>query len=237
MRRLLAVLALLASPAVAETDVRAAVIDVAKASDCMITEEIADASFPKLGLTQDDVGLVVEDMISKGEAEIVDSALHLSSDLCAGSGAMTVTEPAVPTVSPLMARVIEVFHANGCSLNEDKGLPAFLAAGITEDDLGTLSSESDALTETGMMIRDETTSTITIAEPLCSNPVVALDPAEPLIRMLTENGCALTQDAASGLVADYGLTMERGDEMADSLMDRGLARVDGDTLVLLNCGD
>ena len=55
--------------------------------------------------------------------------------------------------------------------------------------------------------------------------------------MLRVNGCALTQDAASGLVGTYGLTMRTADEMADSPMDRGLARVDGDTLVLLNCGD
>lgn len=241
MRRLLPVLAVLASPAVAETDVRAAVIEVATASNCMITEETADASFPQMGLTQDDVGIVVEDMVSKGEAELVDNELHLSSDLCTGSGAMTKAEPVVPSVAPsvtpLMARVIAIFHVNGCTMTEEVGLPAFLAAGITEDDLGTLTDESDALAESGFMIRDEATLSITIAEPLCSSPVVASDPADGLIRMLTENGCALTQDAASGLVGNYGLTMETADEMADSLMDRGLARVDGDTLVLLNCGE
>ncbi|HMS95832.1 MAG TPA: hypothetical protein PKA03_11545, partial [Tabrizicola sp.] len=212
MRCLSLSLLLLATPALAEVDVRQAVIDVASASNCVITEAIAEDSFPKLGLTQDDVGIVVEEMILADEAELVDNELHLSSDLCTGSGAMTKTDPVAPSVapsvSPLMGRVIAVFHANGCTMTEDVGLPAFLAAGITEDDLGTLTDESDALAASGFMIRDEATLSITITEPLCSSPVVASDPADGLIRMLTENGCALTQDAASGLVGDYGLTME-----------------------------
>lgn len=235
MQRLILVLACLATPAMAEIDVRQLVIDTARASNCVITEAIADATFPSYELTLADLDMVLEEMIAAGEGEIAQSAFHLSSELCTGVAAEPPA-PVIPPVSPLMGRVIEVFHAHGCKMTEAVGLPAFLAAGITEDDLGTLSAESDALAEAGLMIRDETTYTITIAEPLCSGAVVASDPEEPLIRMLTENGCALTQDEAAALVSDYGITMEAADEMADSLMDRGLARIDGERLVLNDCG-
>lgn len=238
MRPLLPVLLCLANPVLAETDVRQLVIETARASNCVITNEIAETTFPQFGLTQDDVAIVVEEMVLNDEAELIDNALHLSEALCTGSGAVTTdAEPVVPPVSPLMARVIEVFRANGCTMTEEVGLPAFLAAGITEDDLGTLTEESDALAAAGLMIRDETTYSITIAEPLCSGATVASDPAEPLIRMLTENGCGLTEDEASGLVASYGITMDAAHEMAQGLMDRGLAREEGDKLVLLSCGD
>lgn len=237
MRRLSLCLLCLASPALAETNVRQAVIDVAKASNCIITEDIAEASFPALGLTQDDVGIVVEDMVLADEAELIDNALHLSPALCSGAAEVAPVEPAIPPVSPLMAKVIEVFQAHGCTMDEAAGMPALMAAGLTEEDLDSLTDESDALVEVGLMIRDETTYSISIVEPLCSGPVAASDPAEPLIQMLTENGCTLTPDAAGGLVANYGLTMETADEMADSLMDRGLARLEGDNLVLMNCGD
>ena len=136
-----------------------------------------------------------------------------------------------------MGKVIEVFHAHGCTMDEATGMPALLAAGLTEEDLNTLSGESDDLVEAGLMIRDEATFSITIAEPLCSRPMVASDPADGLIRMLRENGCVLTQDAAGGLVADYGMTMETAHEMADSLLDRGLARMEGEGLVLVNCSE
>lgn len=236
MRRLTLVLACLASPAMAEIDVRQLVIDTARASNCVITEAIAEATFPSYELTLADLDMVLEEMIAAGEGEIEESAFHLSSELCFGVAAEPPV-PVIPPVSPLMGRVIEVFHAHGCKMTEAVGLPAFLAAGITEDDLATLSAESDALAEAGLMIRDEATYTITIAEPLCSGAVVASDPAEPLVRMLSENGCALTQDEAAALVAGYGISMEAAHQMAESLMEQGLAREDGNRLVLLGCAN
>lgn len=236
MRYLLASLAVLASPALAEVDVRQAVIDLALASNCVITDATAEASFPPLGLTKEDVGPVVEDMIQKGEAELVDNELHLSIGLCPIDGPVAPVVPAVPSVSPLMARVIEVFHANGCTMDEDKGMPALLAAGITEAELETLDDETEALVEAGLMIQDEATFTITIAEPLCSGAIASAEPAEPLIRMLTEHGCALSQDEAAGLIAGYGITMDSAHEMAESLIERGLAREEGEKLLLANCG-
>lgn len=235
MRRLSLALACLATPALAETDVRQAVIDVAIASNCVISDAVAEASFPPMGLTKDMVGPVVEEMILAGEGDLIDNEFHLSPELCTGAAEVTPVEPFVPPVSPLMARVIEVFHANGCAMTEEQGLPAFAAAGITEEELDSLDSEGEMLSDAGFFVFDEATAMITIMEPLCSNPVVGGDPAQPLIDMLADNGCALTQDAAGALVGDYGITMEVADEMADSLMDRGLARIEGESLVLEGC--
>ncbi len=237
MRRLCLPLLLLATPALAETDVRQAVIDVATASGCVITDAIAEASFPPMGLTQDMVGPVVEEMILAGEGELIDNEFHLAPGLCTGVVEVTPVEPYVPPVSPLMARVIGVFHANGCSMTEENGLPAFAAAGITEADLDTLQDESQMLSDAGLFVFDAATSKITVMEPLCSNPVVGGDPAQPLIDMLSDNGCALTQAAAGALIGDYGITMEAADEMADGLMDRGLAHTEGELLVLNDCGE
>ena len=234
MRRLCLPLLLLSTPALAETDVRQAVIDVATTSGCVITDAIAEASFPPMGLTQDMVGPVVEEMILAGEGELIDNEFHLAPTLCTGVVEVAPVEPYVPPVSPLMARVIGVFHENGCTMTEDQGLPAFAAAGISEAELDTLQDESQMLSDDGF---DEATSRITVMEPLCSNPVVGGDPAQPLIDMLSDNGCALTQAAAGALMGDYGITMETADEMADSLMDRGLAHVEGDLLVLNGCGE
>jgi hypothetical protein len=78
MRRLCLPLLFLSTPALAETDVRQAVIDVATASGCVITDAIAEASFPPLGLTQDMVGPVVEEMILADEGELIDNEFHLA---------------------------------------------------------------------------------------------------------------------------------------------------------------
>lgn len=236
MRRLCLLLLWLANPAFAETDIRGLLVEVARASNCVITEEIAETTFPQFGLTQDDVGAVVDEMISDGEGEIVDSEFHLSSELCTGE-ASAPDVPVVPPVSPLMGRVIEVFHAHGCTMTETEGMPALLAAGLTEDNLASLSDESDALTEAGLMIRDETTYSITFIEPLCSAAKIATDPAEPLIRMLRDHGCRLSQDKAADQAADYGISMDRAHDMAESLMNRGLALEQGQDLVLLACDD
>ena len=233
MRLSLLPLCLLAAPAFAETDVRQLLIDHAKANGCALTEDYAEATFPKLGLTQDDVTGVVGDMIAAGEATADGGTFRLSAELCTGEAAPKV----MPTVSPLMGRVIEVFRAHGCAMTEDEGVPALLAAGITEAELDTLVDESDALAKAGWMIRDMETMTIRFEEQICQGAVVAADPAETLIRMLREHGCGLTQDEAAGLVGDYGTTMEAADAMADSLMERGLARQEGDRLVLEACGD
>lgn len=237
MRRLALFLASLASPAIAEVDIRGLVIEVARASDCMITEEIAETTFPQFGLTQDDVGTVVDEMIAAGEGEIVDNTFHLLGEPCSAGTVEVFPEADPPPVSPLMARVIAVFRDHGCTMNEEVGLPAFAAAGISEDDLASLFDETEALVEVGLMIRDEATLTITIAEPFCSGAIVASDAAEPLVRMLTENGCALTQDEAAGLVGGYGITMDQAHAMAESLVERGLAREQDQDLVLLACGD
>lgn len=236
MRHLCLAFACLSAPAFAETDIRQAVIDVAVASNCVITDAVAEASFPPMGLTQDLVGPVVEDMILAGEGHLINNEFHLSPELCSGTAEITPVEPFVPSVSPLMAQVIAVFHANGCVMTEEQAMPAFAAAGLSETELDTLEGEGEALTDAGLFVFDEATAAITVLEPLCSNPVVGGDPAEPLISMLTENGCILTQEAAGELVADYGITMEAADEMADSLMDRGLARIEGESLVLEGCG-
>lgn len=229
----------LACPALAETDVRQTVIEVARASNCMINDEIAEAAFPAMGLTKEDVGPVVQEMVLAGEGEVIDNAFQLSAALCAGEagtvaeaeGQAQVTLP----VSPLMGRVIEVFRANGCAMTEDFGMPALLAAGITETELDSLEGETETLMEAGLMTIDDTG--ITVSEPLCSNPVITDEPSQPLIDMLADNGCALSQEAAAALVGGYGMTMEMADEMADDLMDRGLARIEGDNLVLSDCGD
>lgn len=65
---------------------------------------------------------------------------------------------------------------------------------------------------TGLMIRDDATATIHFAEPPCSGA-----------------------GAVAAMVASYGLTMATADAMADDLMTRRLARVEGERLVLEGC--
>lgn len=242
MRRFTLALALLASPALAETDVRQALIDLANSSACLITEADAEAKFTAMGLTQDDVGPVAQDMMAKGEAEMQGDSFHLLPPLCTATDAAEATAPSTPAevtlppLSPVMAKIIDVFRANGCAMDEASGQPKLEAAGLTEDDLDSVGEESNALLEAGLMGFDEATGVVTVLEPLCSGTAETVDPADPLIRMLSENGCSLTQDAAAALVSNYGITMGEADEMADSLMDRGLATVEGDKLTLANCG-
>jgi hypothetical protein len=242
---------LLATPALAETDIRQLVIDTASANGCQLSDALAEATFPAMGLTKDDVGPVVEEMSAAGEVEVIDKVLHLSADLCTGDAAAPV-EAMAPDVSATMAQVIAVFQAHGCTMTEDEGMPALEAAGLTEETLDGINDESEALMEAGLMVMDEAALTITFTEPLCTAGDAAeateadagadagaeagTDPADALIRMLSENGCALTQEAAWALMADYEVTELELDEMADSLMDRGLARVEGEELILEGCG-
>lgn len=237
MRLVVLPLFFIAAPAFAETDIRQLVIDTALANNCQLTDAIAEATFPALGLTKEDVGPVVEEMRAAGEAEVVGDALTLSPELCGGEA--VAAAPEVPEVSPTMAQVIAVFQEHGCTMTEEEGEPALAAAGISEEATDALGEEADALVEAGFMLMDEETMAITFTEPLCAGGPVreaAADPAEPLIRMLSENGCSLTQEAAGALMGDYGVTTLDLDEMADSLMDRGLARVEGEALVLEGCG-
>ena len=229
-------LLLLAAPAAAGPDVRAMLITMARAGNCVITDDQAEMAFDALGLTKEQIRPVAEAMFASGEASLVDNRFHLSPTLCSADAAAPPAAPPVPGVTPLMGRVIAVFAANGCAMSEAQGMSRLAAAGITEDQLGTLRDETERLVAAGLIDRNEETRTITIAAPLCQSPTVLSDPAEPLIRMLRENGCALTQDAAVPLMARYGLTMQTADEMADSLMDRGLARGEGERLVLEGCG-
>lgn len=244
---------LLATPALAETDIRQLVIDTASGAGCVLTVDLAEATFPPLGLTEDDVGPVIEEMRLAGEVEVIDDVMHLSDDLCSGdtAAAEAAAPPQIaPEISPLMAKVIAVFQANGCSMTEDEGEPALAAAGISDEALDGLTPESEALMAAGLMLIDIETTVVTFVEPLCvagpapegtaeaapeAAPDAMADPADPLIRMLAENGCALTRGAAALLFDGYGITMEEADEMANSLMDRGLARIDGELLVLEAC--
>lgn len=234
MRGMSLILALLASPTLAETDIRQVVIAVGNASGCVITDAVAEARFPPLGLTKEQVGPVVEAMIAAGEAEEVDGTLHLAPALCLVP-LEAVAEPAAPEVSPLMAQVIGVFKQNGCVLSDENGQAAMLAAGISEDQLDSLAEETDALVAAGLMVRDEVAATVTINEPLCPGAVAGADPAEPLIQMLRANGCDLTIDEAEAALDDHGVSMPMLQDMAESLISRNLARGEGDLLILENC--
>ena len=233
---------LLATPALAEVDIRQIVIDAARTSDCMLTEETAEATFPLMGLTQDQVGPVVEEMRLAGEADVIEGVLHLSPDLCSGAQiegeAPTEAMVELPPVSPLMVQVIAVFRDNGCSMTEAEGMPALTAAGISEDQLDSLNPEIEALMAAGLVQIDDSEGRVTFADALCQGATASddmADPAAPLIQMLSENGCALTQADAEPLLGEYGLTSVAADEMADSLMDRGLAVLEGEALVLQGC--
>ncbi len=76
---------LAASPVLAEIEARQLVIDTVRASDCIIAEEIAEATFAKYALTLDDLDVVLEKMIAAGEAELTTQELHLSLTLCNGA--------------------------------------------------------------------------------------------------------------------------------------------------------
>lgn len=236
MRRFSFALLLLASPAAAETDIRQTLMEMANGSGCVISDTQAEEKFTALGLTEDDVGPVAQDMLAKGEAEMQGDSLHLLAPLCtATEAAPAQAEVTLPPLSPVMTKIINVFRANGCTMDEATGQPKLEAAGLTEEEIDSVADESNALLEAGLMGFDETTGVVTLLEPLCSGTAATVDPAEPLIKMLTENGCSLTKDAAAALVSNYGITMGEADEMADSLMNRGLASVEGDMLKLANC--
>lgn len=221
-------LILSAAPALAQPDIRQLLIDGARASGCVLTDDYAERTFPPLGLTKEDVRPVAEAMIAAGEAELVGGNFELSAGLCdAATGA---TEP---PPSPKAEAVLEVFRAHGCVLTEAEGMPLLAAAGITEADMEALEGEFEALFDAGLLTRmGDDAGTIRLEEPLCSGA----DAAAPLIRLLRDNGCRMTQDQAAPIVGGYGMTMETADEMADSLLDRGMARLEGEALVLTDCG-
>lgn len=171
----------LAAPALAETDIRQLLIDTAIAHGCVITEAVAEAEFPALGLTPDQVGPVAQEMVLAGEADNANGDFVLSPDLCGADGAADEaaedtaadtadappTDAPLPELSPLMARVIDVFRDNGCTMDEATGMAAFAEVGISEAELDTLNTEGEALAAAGFLVIDGS-GTITVAEPLCS---------------------------------------------------------------------
>lgn len=221
--------------------VMAAVVSVFNANGCLLNDANALDLLAAAGVSEADIEAIepeIEAMIESGQfTELDDEAktVRLEPPLC------TAAAPA-PAISPKMALVVEVFRQNGCELDEENGMAALKAAGITEADMDAMDAEADALEALGLVTRlDDGTGRVRMQPPLCPGGAAApapasADPAEPLIRMLRENGCRLTQDAAAGLVGGYGLSMEAADEMADSLLDRGLARVEGEALALVDCG-
>ncbi len=229
---LLVPLLLLAAPAAAAPDVRTLLIEAARQSGCRMTEDQAEALFTPLGIGKGDVGSVAQAMLAAGEASLDGKDLLLSPQLCAATGA-----PPAPAMSAKMAAVVAVFNANGCLLTDANVLPLLAEAGVTEADIEAMEPEIGAMLETGLLTElDDAAKTVRLEPPLCTAGMTpAADPDEPLIRMLAENGCRLTQNAAGPLLPAYGLTMKTADAMADSLMDRGLAQAEGEELVLKDC--
>jgi hypothetical protein len=220
----------LAQPMLAQTAVRDLVIEVGRVSNCLITQDIADATFPQFDLSQEVLDLVVGQMAAQGEVDFVDGTLRLSPKLCTMDPAKA---PAPPSVSPVMLRVVEAYRAADCLLAEAEAPDFMAAAGIAADELASVGQETEALVAAGHILRDPDAGTVTITEPLCSRAAISPD---PLVKMLTENGCALTKEASSTLIEGYGLTVEAAEGMAATLVEQGLARIEGDSLILETCG-
>jgi hypothetical protein len=167
-------------------------------------------------------------MIAAGEVTVLaGGALRLNPPLCA--------PPAAPNEDPLDV-LLRVFRENGCVLNETNGKPLLEAAGLTEAMFEALEPRLEAMMTAGQITRlGDAADSVRIEEPLCSGGP-ATDPSDPLIRMLRDNGCRLTEAEAKVLAPQYGTAFEALDNMADALMDSGRARGEGEVLILEGCG-
>lgn len=166
--RLICLCLFLATPVIAETDIRQLVIEAAAKSDCALTMEQMRATFPPLGLTESQVGEVVARMRQAGEAQVAGEELRLSPKVCKGGK----SAPELPEVSKMMARVIKVFRQHGCMMEEATGRAALQAAGITDRDIDRIQDELAALVKAGLITRIEGAAATRVEEPLCSNAKV-----------------------------------------------------------------
>ncbi len=134
----------------------------------------------------------------------------------------------------IRALLVEAARQSDCAFTEDQAEVLFRPLGLGPSDVSPVAQAMVAAGEAtveGNVLR--------LSPALCAAtgtpPAEPAEPAEAMIRMLRENGCRLTQDEARPLLGQYGLTMETADEVADSLMDRNLAREEGEALVLQDC--
>lgn len=112
------------------SDVAGAILDAARSNGCRITEDIAEATFPSMGISMSEAENVAEVMIAAGQARFNGNVLEVLAPLCVANGG-SAPRPPVPSGSgalgsPDWPAFLALFEAHGCAMAYE---PAALVAG------------------------------------------------------------------------------------------------------------
>ncbi|MBM1219416.1 hypothetical protein JQU17_04345 [Ponticoccus sp. SC2-23] len=205
---------------------------------CRMGESTAEGLLAPLGLDRTNTTPAVEALVARGDAQLIDdSILILSPEVCDGAG----TEAGVDPGSDILATILDLAGANGCRITEEVAETGFAAAGISISEAEEVAEEMIAAGQARFM-----SDVFEILPPLCiaaegtappppaSSDLVAMrNPDWPaFLALFSGYGCAMTYEQAVMMGPEFGLDIRAADELADQLMDAGLASEGGDFLIL-----
>lgn len=205
---------------------------------CRLGESTAEALLRPLGLDRSNTTPAVEALVARGDAALLDdTVLILSPELCDGAG----KEPSVDPGSDVLAAILDIAGANDCRITEEVAESGFAAAGISISDAEEVAEEMIAAGQARFM-----SDVFEVLPPQCiaGNGAPPPPPASPelvamenpdwpaFLALFSGYGCAMTFGQASMIAPEYGLDIGAADELADQLMDAGVAYEGGDFLVL-----
>lgn len=214
---------------------------------CQMTESQAEFLLAPMGLDRTNTTPAVEALVADGMATLVDDTVFtLGAELCAGADGIVGVAAVAPSDpgdsgGDLTQLLIAIASENGCEIDEDTAEREFPLRGI---DMGTAEDAAEEMIAMGRARFDA--DVFTILPPLCtpaedgtqpqleaSDPVALRNAAWPAFQALFQaHGCGMAFEPASLIAGDYGLDIDAADELADELMDAGLAEVGGDVLML-----
>ena len=224
MRPIIASLAfvLLPLPVAAQGDMalRLAMVELIRASGCVLDQAGSDAMPTQLCATVAEMAPVAADLFLDGlmTVSMADAPMaNLTAGLCDPGG--------VDARTALVAQ----FRLHGCALTEDEGERILLPLGLTRE---TVQPAAVAMTEAGELSAVD--SMFRLSDALCvgaGDPLPA--PRGLLIARLAASGCRMDGgDAQTVMAMVTGLEDSLLTALADRMLERGELYQDGTTLVL-----
>lgn len=206
---------------------REAIIAMARANSCVLSEDQAEGMVADYGLDMDQAEDAVMAMIEAEEGLVENGAFVLNAALCA-----------VPSDTPAVGgsvreTIIALTAANGCSLSENEAEGLLAGYDISMDEAEDVIISMVEIGE-GQLIA----GAFVLSDQLCQQASQAAptlgsySPREAMIDMARAQNCALTEEQLVTSIGSYGLDMEQANDGLNTLIDAGDAEFDAGVMTL-----
>ncbi|SMY07784.1 hypothetical protein [Flavimaricola marinus] len=210
---------------------------------CSITEDEFEAVMARYALTENEAETVAEVLIGSGQAMMMGGVFILDRAVC---DSVPASDPS-PEATPL-DRFVAAIRANDCAMTQEQASARMAEIGLTMQDMDDL---ADHLMDTGqasvvdraLVLSPELCAAAPVspsqtAETAADAPVQAQVVApsrvtlESFVAAVHSGGCRMTAETAASFTEETGATLLQLQEMAQTLINLGLAVGEGDDLVL-----